>query len=113
MNTYEKVVVAGGIRKSEVIDLGKIELIDKTDLRVMNFNSLVLDSVKNEKLRNVKVSLYKGYVDFGNKKTDDTPKSDKDIYNANMNTHFIQTRNIEFDKLALDKLLQMTRGSLE
>ncbi len=70
LSQYKKTVIAGGIGAQAIIDLGPIELWSPSMLESVNLNATVLDSINNKKLDGVKVSVYQGFINIDNEKTE-------------------------------------------
>ena len=66
LTEFKQTVVAGGIGAPSIIDLGSIELWSPVMLEYASISSTVLNSILNEPISDVKVSLFSGYINLLN-----------------------------------------------
>lgn len=66
LTQFKSTVVIGGIGAPQEIDLGNIELWSPSMLEMADLSATVLDSIDNQPVENVKVSIYQGLIEFNN-----------------------------------------------
>jgi len=66
LSVYTRTVFIGGLGASAEIDLGNILLWSVSIVELADLSATVLNSINNEPIENVRVSIYQGFIEFNN-----------------------------------------------